>query len=110
MLFVSVRCALLVTGNSTISDYLSAGNTLRSAVLDAVSPTRLLDRRGTINVHMAAKRDCDPDALARRLWFPGPAGPYSPEQRRAIRRLFARHVEKVCGASTRPCDRRRPLR
>jgi hypothetical protein len=60
----------------------------------------------TIELPMTARYECDPAALRGRLWFPGPASPYSPEQRRAIRRLVARHVERVCAASRRPCGDR----
>ena len=55
---------------------------------------------------MTARHEYDPAALADRLWFPGPASPYSPDQRRAIRRLLARQVERVSAAAARPCGER----
>jgi hypothetical protein len=39
--------------------------------------------------------------LAERLWFPGPAAPYSPTQRRAISELIVAYVERVVAACQR---------
>jgi hypothetical protein len=75
-----------------------------------VRPAKSSISADTIELLMTARYECDPAALGGRLWFPGPTGPYSPEQRRAIRRLFVRHVERVCAASKRPCGERWPFR
>ncbi len=59
---------------------------------------------------MAAKDDLDPAALAKRLWFPGPAAPYSTAQRLAISRLVVDYVERVCAAAADSANYRRPSR
>jgi hypothetical protein len=51
---------------------------------------------------MEANDPRDPAVLAERLWFPGPAAPYSPAQRRAISELFVAYVERVFAACQRP--------
>ena len=43
---------------------------------------------------MQAKDPRDPAVLAQRLWFPGPAAPYSDAQRRAISKLVVDYVER----------------
>jgi len=51
---------------------------------------------------MPAKDPRVPAELAKRLWFPGPAAPYSPAQRRAISELVVAHVERASAAYSRP--------
>ena len=51
---------------------------------------------------MEANDPFDPAVLAQRLWFPGPAAPYSPAQRRAISELVVAYVERWFAACQRP--------
>jgi hypothetical protein len=51
---------------------------------------------------MEANDPRDPAALAKRLWFPGPAAPYSPAQRQATSELVVAYVDRATAAYSRP--------
>jgi hypothetical protein len=67
----------------------------------SVSPSARCGAAGTLAT-MEAHDPRDPARLAERLWFPGPAAPYSPAQRQAISELVVAYVERAVAAYSRP--------